>query len=43
MHDIVDTAVAAGKFGTLVAAVKAAGLVGDTEERRPVHRIRAHR
>ena len=27
MHDIVDTAVAAGKFGTLVAAVKAAGLV----------------
>ncbi|WP_295850142.1 fasciclin domain-containing protein [Tardiphaga sp.] len=27
MHDIVDTAVAAGKFGTLVAAVQAAGLV----------------
>ena len=27
MHDIVDTAVAAGSFGTLVAAVKAAGLV----------------
>jgi uncharacterized surface protein with fasciclin (FAS1) repeats len=26
-HDIVDTAVAAGKFNTLVAAVKAAGLV----------------
>ena len=27
MHDIVDTAVAAGSFGTLVTAVKAAGLV----------------
>lgn len=27
MHDIVDTAVAAGSFTTLVAAVKAAGLV----------------
>jgi uncharacterized surface protein with fasciclin (FAS1) repeats len=27
MKDIVDTAVAAGSFGTLVAAVKAAGLV----------------
>ncbi len=27
MNDIVDTAVAAGKFNTLVAAVKAAGLV----------------
>jgi uncharacterized surface protein with fasciclin (FAS1) repeats len=27
MHDIVDTAVAAGAFGTLVTAVKAAGLV----------------
>lgn len=27
MKDIVDTAVGAGKFGTLVAAVKAAGLV----------------
>jgi transforming growth factor-beta-induced protein len=27
MHDIVDTAVAAGSFKTLVAAVKAAGLV----------------
>jgi len=27
MHDIVDTAVAAGSFGTLVAAVTAAGLV----------------
>jgi len=27
MHDIVDTAAANGKFGTLVAAVKAAGLV----------------
>jgi uncharacterized surface protein with fasciclin (FAS1) repeats len=26
MHDIVDTAVAAGSFKTLVAAVKAAGL-----------------
>lgn len=26
-HDIVDTAVSAGKFNTLVAAVKAAGLV----------------
>ena len=27
MHDIVDTAVAAGSFKTLVAAVTAAGLV----------------
>lgn len=27
LHDIVDTAVAAGSFGTLVTAVKAAGLV----------------
>ena len=27
MHDIVDTAVAAGTFKTLVAAVTAAGLV----------------
>jgi len=27
VHDIVDTAVAAGSFNTLVAAVKAAGLV----------------
>jgi uncharacterized surface protein with fasciclin (FAS1) repeats len=27
MHDIVDTAVAAGSFSTLVAAVQAAGLV----------------
>ena len=27
IHDIVDTAVAAGSFNTLVAAVKAAGLV----------------
>ena len=27
MHDIVDTAGAAGSFGTLVTAVKAAGLV----------------
>ena len=27
MKDIVDTAIGAGKFGTLVAAVKAAGLV----------------
>ena len=27
MHDIVETAAAAGSFGTLVAAVKAAGLV----------------
>ncbi len=28
MHDIIDTAVAAGKFNTLAAAVTAAGLVG---------------
>ena len=27
MHDIIDTAVAAGKFNTLAAAVTAAGLV----------------
>jgi uncharacterized surface protein with fasciclin (FAS1) repeats len=38
MHDIVDTAVAAGSFKTLVAAVTAAGLV-DTLGHRLIKRI----
>ena len=41
--DIVDTAAAAGHFQTLVAAVKAAGLVDTFERTRPVHGVRAHR
>ena len=35
MKDIVDTAVAAGSFGTLVAAVKAAGLVDTLKSAGP--------
>jgi uncharacterized surface protein with fasciclin (FAS1) repeats len=35
MHDIVDTAVAAGTFKTLVAAVKAAGLVDTLKSEGP--------
>ena len=35
LHDIVDTAVAAGSFGTLVAAVKAAGLVDTLKSAGP--------
>jgi uncharacterized surface protein with fasciclin (FAS1) repeats len=34
-HDIVDTAVAAGSFGTLVAAVTAAGLVDTLKSAGP--------
>lgn len=34
-HDIVDTAVAAGNFSTLVAAVKAAGLVDTLKSAGP--------
>ncbi len=34
-HDIVDTAVAAGMFGTLVAAVTAAGLVDTLKSEGP--------
>lgn len=34
-HDIVDTAVAAGTFGTLVAAVTAAGLVDTLKSEGP--------
>ncbi len=41
--DIVDTAVGAGNFTTLAAALTAAGLVEDAEGRRPVHRLRADR
>ena len=43
MHDIVDTAVAAGSFTTLAAAVTAAGLPvadpcgGDSEGQFPAH------
>ena len=35
-NDIVDTAVAAGKFNTLVAAVKAAGLVDSLKSKGPL-------
>ena len=38
-RDIVDTAVAAGQFKTLAAALKAAGLVEDTEGERALHGI----
>ena len=38
--DIVDTAIAAGQFNTLVAAVQAADLVGCSEKRRSFHRLR---
>jgi hypothetical protein len=41
--DIVDTAVAAGSFNTLVAAVQAAGSRTDAARRWPVHRFRADR
>ena len=41
--DIVDTAVAAGQFKTLAAALTAAGLVANAQGRRPVHRVRADR
>ena len=41
--DIVDTAIAAGDFTTLVAAVRAAGLEDTLPRRRPVHRIRPDR
>ena len=40
--DIVDTAIA-GKFNTLVAAVKAAGPGRYLERSRPVHGVRTHR
>ncbi|MCR5869281.1 hypothetical protein LRS14_29795 [Aquincola sp. J276] len=40
--DIVDTAVSASSFKTLVAAVQPAGLV-DTLKGQAVHRVRAHR
>jgi len=41
--DIVDTAVAAGDFKTLAAALKAAGLVDNTQGGWSLHRVRAHR
>ncbi len=40
--DIVDTAVAAGKFNTLATALQAAGLVDTLKGPGPVHRVRAH-
>jgi uncharacterized surface protein with fasciclin (FAS1) repeats len=43
MYDIVDTAVAAGSFKTLVAAVTAAGLVDTLKRRRPVRCFRPFR
>ena len=41
--DIVDTAIEAGSFNTLVTAVQAAGLVENAQGRRSVYRIRTHR
>ena len=38
--DIVDTAVSAGSFKTLAAALTAADLVENAEGRRAVHRLR---
>ena len=35
MHDIIDTAIAAGSFNTLAAAVTAAGLVGTLKSAGP--------
>ena len=42
-QDIVDTAIAAGQFGTLVAAVQAADLVDTLKKRRSIHRFRSYR
>jgi uncharacterized surface protein with fasciclin (FAS1) repeats len=42
-QDIVDTAVKAGNFKTLVAAVQAAGPGGHLEEPGPVHGVCPHR
>ena len=39
MKDIVDTAVAAGSFKTLAAAVTCSGAHRDTEECRALHRV----
>ena len=41
--DIVETATEAGSFKTLLAAVKAAGLVETLQGDRTVHRVRADR
>jgi len=41
--DIVDTAVGAGNFKTLVTALKAAGLVETLKGEGAVHRIRSDR
>ena len=41
--DIVDTAIAAGDFTTLVAAVQAAGLEETLARRRPLHGVRPDR
>ena len=41
--DIVDTAVADGRFTTLVAAVQAADLVDTLKSEGAFHRLRAHR
>ena len=41
--DIVDTAAAAGDFKTLVAAVKAAGLVDTLKGKVSVHGLRSYR
>ena len=43
MADIVDTAVNAGSFDTLVAAVEAVGLIETLKEPRPIHRLRTYR
>ena len=41
--DIVDTAVAAGSFKTLAAALQAGGLVETLKGQGPVHGLRPHR
>ena len=42
MQDIVDTAVAAGAFSTLVTAVKAAGLVETLKSAGPIYCVRTN-
>ena len=43
LTNIVETAVAAGKFKTLIAAAKAAGLADVLQGERPVYRVRPDR
>ncbi len=41
-QNIVDTAIAAGNFTTLVAGIKAAGLTETLKGKRPIHDLCAH-